>query len=245
MKQNLSDPVIDEIREVRHRIPAHFGYDPTQLVAFYMEMQKQYQNRLINPAKNTERRDQPPCKYIWICCQFTPSASLQIQGSAIRSRGYKYTTPKTLDPRLEMSRMTEKDKISAFLATQRHRVSHGLTTSTSRPSKSLTLRVAMARSWVFAVPAISASPKSSVHPDRCACARNRAAHSAPTLSKGRMRSSYSAMIPSRLSCRPDRRCPCAIPRPSKVGRVRPELVEGRNPTPAPRRNSLSDYAPLI
>ena len=58
MKQNLSDPVIDEIREVRHRISARFGHDPTQLVAFYMEMQKQYQDRLIETAKSSEDRDQ-------------------------------------------------------------------------------------------------------------------------------------------------------------------------------------------
>ena len=51
-------PVIDEIREVRHRISARFEHDPTQLVTFYMEMQKQYQDRLINPAKSTGRRDQ-------------------------------------------------------------------------------------------------------------------------------------------------------------------------------------------
>ena len=59
MEQNLSDPVIDEIREVRHRISARFDHDPTQLVTFYMEMQKQYQDRLINPAKRTGRKDQP------------------------------------------------------------------------------------------------------------------------------------------------------------------------------------------
>lgn len=59
MKQNLSDPVIDEIQEVRHRISARFEHDPTQLVTFYMEMQKQYQDRLINLAKSTERSDQP------------------------------------------------------------------------------------------------------------------------------------------------------------------------------------------
>jgi hypothetical protein len=47
MKKNLNDPVIDEIREVRHRISARFDHDPAQLVAFYIEMQKQYQNRLI------------------------------------------------------------------------------------------------------------------------------------------------------------------------------------------------------
>ena len=53
MKQNPSDPVIDEIREVRHHISERFDHDPTQLVAFYMDMQKQYQDRLIETAKNS------------------------------------------------------------------------------------------------------------------------------------------------------------------------------------------------
>ena len=57
MKQHLSDPVIDESREVRHRISARFGHDPTRLVAFYMEMQKQYQDRLIETAKSSQDRD--------------------------------------------------------------------------------------------------------------------------------------------------------------------------------------------
>ena len=60
MKQNLSDPVIDEIREVRHRISARFDHDPAQMVAFYMEVQKQYQNRLIETTQSGGlRRDQP------------------------------------------------------------------------------------------------------------------------------------------------------------------------------------------
>ena len=59
MKRNLNDPVIDEIREVRHRISARFDHDPTQLVRFYLEMQKQYQDRLMDPAKSVERRDPP------------------------------------------------------------------------------------------------------------------------------------------------------------------------------------------
>ena len=59
MKQNLSDPVIDEIREVRHRISARFEHDPTQLVAFYMEMQKQYQDRLMETAESPEQRRDP------------------------------------------------------------------------------------------------------------------------------------------------------------------------------------------
>ena len=59
MKQNLNDPVIDEIREVRHRISARFGHDPAQLVRFYLGMQKQYQDRLIESAENTKCRIQP------------------------------------------------------------------------------------------------------------------------------------------------------------------------------------------
>ena len=59
MKQSQSDPVIDEIREVRHRISARFEHDPTQLVAFYMEMQKQYQDRLIETAKSLEQCHDP------------------------------------------------------------------------------------------------------------------------------------------------------------------------------------------
>ena len=58
MKQNLNDPVINEIREVRHRISARFGHDPARSVSFYLEMQKQYQDPLTETAKNTERRDQ-------------------------------------------------------------------------------------------------------------------------------------------------------------------------------------------
>ena len=63
MKRNPSDPVIDEIREVRHRISARFGHDPTQLVAFYMEMQKQYQDRLIETAKSSEDRNQAATRH--------------------------------------------------------------------------------------------------------------------------------------------------------------------------------------
>ena len=51
MTQNPDDPVIDEIRDARRRISARFGHDPTRLVAFYMELQKQYQDRLIETAK--------------------------------------------------------------------------------------------------------------------------------------------------------------------------------------------------
>jgi hypothetical protein len=47
MGQELSDPVIDEIREVRHRISARVGHDPARLVAYYIGLQEQYQGRLV------------------------------------------------------------------------------------------------------------------------------------------------------------------------------------------------------
>ena len=57
MKQSKSDPVIDEVREVRHRISARFDHDPAKLVAYYMELQKQYQDRLITTEKNAAHLD--------------------------------------------------------------------------------------------------------------------------------------------------------------------------------------------
>ncbi len=53
MKQIRIDPVIDEVREVRHRISARFNHDPEKLVAYYMELQRQYQDRLITVEKDS------------------------------------------------------------------------------------------------------------------------------------------------------------------------------------------------
>jgi hypothetical protein len=58
MNPNPSDPVIDDIREVRHRISARFAHDPAQLVAYYTEFQEQYRDRLIDTAKTPERTEQ-------------------------------------------------------------------------------------------------------------------------------------------------------------------------------------------
>ncbi|MDF0673313.1 MAG: hypothetical protein P0120_03070 [Nitrospira sp.] len=53
-----SDQPIDEIREVRHRISARFDHDPVRLVAYYAKLQEQYRDRLIDPAKSTDQKDQ-------------------------------------------------------------------------------------------------------------------------------------------------------------------------------------------
>ncbi len=53
MEMSGNDPVIAEVREIRHRISARFGHDPEKLVAYYMELQKQYEDRLIRAEKST------------------------------------------------------------------------------------------------------------------------------------------------------------------------------------------------
>ena len=53
-----NDQPIDEIREVRRRISARFDHDPVRLVAYYVKLQEQYRDRLINPAQATEEKDQ-------------------------------------------------------------------------------------------------------------------------------------------------------------------------------------------
>ena len=41
------DPVIDEVRDIRHRISERFRHDPERLVAYYIELQEQYREQLI------------------------------------------------------------------------------------------------------------------------------------------------------------------------------------------------------
>ena len=46
-----NDPVIDEIREARHRISERCNHDPAQLVAYYMKLQEQHRDRLLDFAQ--------------------------------------------------------------------------------------------------------------------------------------------------------------------------------------------------
>ena len=55
MNPTMPDPVIDEIREIRHRISAMCDHDPAKLVAYFQKIQEQYADRLI-----TSPRFQPP-----------------------------------------------------------------------------------------------------------------------------------------------------------------------------------------
>jgi hypothetical protein len=60
MKANQSDPVIDEVRQVRHRISERFDHDPARLVAYYMELQQRYRERFAGTREADDARaDQP------------------------------------------------------------------------------------------------------------------------------------------------------------------------------------------
>ena len=49
-----SDPVIDEVREVRHRISERCGHNPERLVAYYLELQQQFRDRLISNERSSK-----------------------------------------------------------------------------------------------------------------------------------------------------------------------------------------------
>jgi hypothetical protein len=57
MKQTPSDPVVDEIREVRHRISERFAHDARRLVAYYAALQEQYRERLLTNPDQREQHD--------------------------------------------------------------------------------------------------------------------------------------------------------------------------------------------
>jgi hypothetical protein len=53
------DPAIAKIREVRHQISAEHDHDPRKVVEYYIEMQKQYQARLIEGLEDEEKENRP------------------------------------------------------------------------------------------------------------------------------------------------------------------------------------------
>jgi hypothetical protein len=55
MKRKQTDPGVDEVREIRHDISARFDHDPAKLVAYYVELQKKYQSRLVDSEQPRNR----------------------------------------------------------------------------------------------------------------------------------------------------------------------------------------------
>ncbi len=44
-----TDPVIDDVRAIRRQISAEHGHDPARLLAYLMEQQQAYADRMIKP----------------------------------------------------------------------------------------------------------------------------------------------------------------------------------------------------
>ena len=57
MDRPIDDPLVDDVREVRRRISAEHGHDPAQLVAYYMELQKKYRDRMVTSEPKEDRKD--------------------------------------------------------------------------------------------------------------------------------------------------------------------------------------------
>jgi len=49
-----SEPTLTRIRKIRQRISEKYAHNPYKLVAHYMELQKQYQDRLT--SQTTQRK---------------------------------------------------------------------------------------------------------------------------------------------------------------------------------------------
>jgi hypothetical protein len=61
MNPTKPDPTIDELREIRHRISASCDHDPAKLVAYLMQYQEQFRDRLIyDPNELTTAHDAVP-----------------------------------------------------------------------------------------------------------------------------------------------------------------------------------------
>ena len=58
MIPNQKDPVVDEVREIRRRISERFDHDPARLVAYYIQMQEKYRDRMIQSEKEANEKDQ-------------------------------------------------------------------------------------------------------------------------------------------------------------------------------------------
>ena len=58
MNPTENDPVIDEIRKVRHRISARFDHDPARLVDYYIQLQESHRDRLIDVPKTAEQKEE-------------------------------------------------------------------------------------------------------------------------------------------------------------------------------------------
>ena len=54
-----SDPTLDHVREVRHRISQQCDHDPKKLVEYYIQLQAKYAGRLLEQGKDKQPKATP------------------------------------------------------------------------------------------------------------------------------------------------------------------------------------------
>ena len=59
------DPTLDHVREVRHRISQQYAHDPKKLVEYYIQLQAQYADRLLEPGKDKQPQATPTPAEHW------------------------------------------------------------------------------------------------------------------------------------------------------------------------------------
>ena len=54
-----NEPVLDEIRRVRHAISAKINHDPHRIVAYYTDLQKKHKEQIVDVSVNTGSAKSP------------------------------------------------------------------------------------------------------------------------------------------------------------------------------------------
>ena len=56
----IQDVVINQIREVRHQISEQHGHDPQQLINYYLELQQQFTEQLLEDNHVSQTEENSP-----------------------------------------------------------------------------------------------------------------------------------------------------------------------------------------
>ena len=66
-----NEPILNEIRRVRHAISARIGHDPRRILAYYADLQRTNKDRLVNLSGAPNPAEEPD----------TPKPSVSATGS--------------------------------------------------------------------------------------------------------------------------------------------------------------------
>jgi hypothetical protein len=58
MNEKIEPGTLDRVHNARHQISEKFNHEPEKLIRYYMELQKNYKNRLADRSENSECKPQ-------------------------------------------------------------------------------------------------------------------------------------------------------------------------------------------